>query len=745
VVECQHLLLRRLPNGRGLRPDHPGNHPGAAGTLTSDKIASQVRRSTTMSSDEHGRTRVTEAIAVLLFAVTVAEVIAAVVGAKVTGMTFEEAVGSYLVTNCAIGLSCAASGLLIAWHRPRNPVGWLLTAGGVLQTMTAAASPVLQVALERGWSNNAVRSILTVYEHAWPWSVSLFLPLALLLFPTGRLPGRWWRPMLWIGIIGGTLSALGSGPAANPDEPSSWLSLSYPDQFAFLWHVADWAVTATYLAALAGIVVRYRRGDERLRRQLLWLVLALMIMLIVQVIWGPLVEGLEVLNLLSIALIPISIAIAVLRYQLLDIRLVLSRTVLYVLLSAAVLGVYLGLVAVAGRVLANPGEGTTAVITLLIAVGFNPVRVRLQRLVDRALYGDRADPVRAVARIGEQLTSGDDRDLLRAVAGALRLPYAAMFVDDVAWASHGNAPAVTESVDLNYRGETVGRLVIGLRPGERSLASGDRAALELLAAPLAVAGHATRLSEALQRSREEIVSSREEERRRLRRDLHDGLGTALTGIAFQADAARNLVRTDPARAEALLASLRTEAADAISDVRRLVYELRPPSLDELGLLGAIRRQVDRLDSGSTSVTMDAPDSVPDLPAAVEVAAYRIVLEALTNATRHARARTIEVRVLVGDQLVISVEDDGGASAAWEPGVGMVAMRERTAELGGTLQAGPGIGGGRVAVNLPIGQTAPTSARRESATSPPQQESTATASATLPAGTTKELPVLEATP
>jgi signal transduction histidine kinase len=656
----------------------------------------------TMSSDEHGRTSLTKSIAGALFAVTVLEVVIAIVGAALTGSTLDEALNSYLVTNSAIGLSCAASGVLIAWHRPRNPVGWLLAAAGALYAMSAAVSPAFNLAFSRGWSVDSLRTVMTVYFFAWPWAITLCLPLALLLFPTGRMPSPRWRWLLWVGVVGGTVAAIGQVTAPSGFGINPWIALPNHDQLSWLWQLAEWVVDAIYLVSLVALVVRYRRGDEKLRRQLLWLVLSLTIAIVVQAVWGPLVDGLAVLNLLSIALVPISMTIAVLRYQLLDIRLVLSRTVLYLVLSALVLGVYLGLVAVAGLVLADPGRGTAAVITLLIAVGFNPVRVRLQRLVDRALYGDRVDPVRVVSRIGEQLAGGDERDVLRAVADALRLPYAAVLVDGVEWAAYGTAPVVTESIALEYRGLTVGRLVIGVRAGEAALARADRTALELLAAPLAVAARATRLSEELQRSREEIVSSREEERRRLRRDLHDGLGTALTGIAFQADAARNLVRSDPVRAEELLASLRNGAGEAIGDVRRLVYALRPPSLDELGLVGAIRRLVDRLDSGATSVTLSAPDTLPELPAAVEVAAYRIVLEALTNATRHARARTIEVTVrAVDDELEITVDDDGDATASWQPGVGMVAMRERTAELGGSLFAGPQATGGRVRACLPI--------------------------------------------
>lgn len=656
-----------------------------------------------MRSDGHGRTRVTSVIAVGLFVLTVIEVVATIVGGALVGMTFEDALNSYLVTNCVIGLSLAASGVLIAWQRPRNPVGWLLSAAGVLQTMTAAIAPLLPASIDRGWPLEVTRGILTVYFYAWPWSITVCLPLALLLFPHGRMPSPRWQWLVWVGAIGGVIAAIGLGSSPDEASISTWLTIANHRQLEMLWETANWVVTGTYGAALVALVVRYRRGDDQTRRQLLWLVLALIVAIVTQAVWGPLVNGFAVLNLLAIALIPISMTIAVLRYQLLDIRLVLSRTVLYLLLSTAVVLVYLALVGVTGLVVTDPASGRTAIIVLMIAVGFNPVRVRLQRIVDRALYGDRSDPVRVVSQIGEQLVGGDPHDVLRAVAHTLRLPSAALIISGTERASAGAQPDNTETITLTYQGVAVGELIIGVRSGDRALNRADRAALQLLAAPLSVAAYATRLSEDLQRSREEIISSREEERRRLRRDLHDGLGTALTGIAFQADAARNLVRTDPERAEALLAALRNGAAEAIGDVRRLVYALRPPSLDELGLLGALRRQVEHLDSGSTAVTMDAPVALPELPAAVEVAAYRIASEALTNAVRHAHARTIEVKVTVDDALEIAVIDDGDSAGPWQPGVGMVAMRERTAELGGSLRAGPDSAGGCVIVRLPIGQ------------------------------------------
>jgi two-component system, NarL family, sensor kinase len=225
-----------------------------------------------------------------------------------------------------------------------------------------------------------------------------------------------------------------------------------------------------------------------------------------------------------------------------------------------------------------------------------------------------------------------------------------------------------------------------------------------------VAVHATRLSAELQSSREKLVSAREEERRRIRRDLHDGLGPTLTGVAFSADAAANLITSDAAlsadtsRAVELLARLRADTRSAIADVRRLVDDLRPPALDELGLLGALQQRADqmsiRADGTAIRVVISA-SGLPTLPAALEVAAYRIATEALTNVVRHARATCAVLTLRCGTELEIDITDDGPPTDAWRPGVGLQAMQERAAELGGTFQAGPTPTGGQVQAHFPL--------------------------------------------
>ncbi|MGX6603272.1 sensor histidine kinase [Micromonosporaceae bacterium Da 78-11] len=215
-----------------------------------------------------------------------------------------------------------------------------------------------------------------------------------------------------------------------------------------------------------------------------------------------------------------------------------------------------------------------------------------------------------------------------------------------------------------------------------------------------------------------MVEGIEEERRRLRRDLHDGVGPRLTGPAYAADAARNVLGRDPERAAALLTGVRAEAGEAIAEVRRLVEGLRPPSLDQVGLVQALRlhaRHLLRPDGRRLLVEVLVPVPLPALGAAVEVTAYRIVVEALTNTARHADGGHAVVTLrLDGDALAVEIRDDGAARGPWQPGVGLTSMRERTELLGGSVAAGAGEDGGSVVATLPLVASVP---EQRSASSP----------------------------
>ncbi len=623
----------------------------------------------------------------------------------------------FVVTNAAIGLSLALAGWPIAYFHPRNLVGWSLLAGGCFYGSTATGISVL------AWLGEPTppwRVFATLTNGGWTWALALFIPLALVLFPDGRLPSRRWRWVVVVLVISGVLWT-----ATAVLDPKGGLTFElgipgYPAWSGFEqieWLLAAGGVLLPFglLASLAAVVVRYRRGSEQVRRQILWLLLAILIVLVCSTVESAIGAQSLVLGVVPILLIPLAIAIAVLRYQLLDIRLVFSRSVLYVLLTGGVVATYLVLVTLLDQTLRRQVSLNSSVLaTLVIALAFNPVRVRLQRLINRAFYGARQDPVRAMTEVGARLGSAAGSGLdgvLEALCQVMRLPAASIVVDGNEVAAYGELPGARHAVQLTS--DAPGELVVGLRSGESRLDPADERVLMLLAAPVAVAVQARRLADELRTSRERIITGREEERRRIRRDLHDGLGPVLTAVVLNADAARRLLETDPDRSSALLVNLRDQTIGAIEEIRRLVYELRPPALDGLGLLGALREYVAavsrRGDGVALDVTFDAPPVLGELPAAVEVATYRIATEALTNVIRHSTATTAAVRLSVeAGGLHLQVRDNGvNDGQEWHPGVGLTSIGERAAELGGQCDIEYGRGGCSISIVLPLAEGART--------------------------------------
>ncbi|MET0695219.1 MAG: two-component sensor histidine kinase, partial [Propionibacteriaceae bacterium] len=479
-----------------------------------------------------------QVFAAALGALSVVLAVLAAIVCVLVGWTWAEALDSFVLSNAWLGVTFATCGAILAWHRRRNPIGWLFLVGGLSQVTAAAAAPLGQLLVDVGAEVWLLRSVLTVFLWSWPLAIGLCIPLALLLFPDGKPPAPGWRPVVVGVIVTAPLFSLEMGLAPTPVEPGlplSYLTLPSYDALQPLWWAAELRGLLVYLLALVALGVRYLRGPESARRQLLWLILALVITLAAISVWG-LVANSSILVLFTIALIPIAVTVAVVRYQLLDIRLVLARALAWVLLSLAVLLAYVALVAVLDRFV-SAQLGRSALVTVVLVLVAAPVLPRLQRLVDGAVYGDRGNPSRVLAAFGDQLATGDS-DLagtVSTVRAALRLPYVALNRHGETVTSDGERPERTHQWPLTYQGHTVGELVLGLRSGERVVTSADRTVLGVLSAPLAVALHATEMSAELQESREQIVGAQAEERRRLRRELHDGLGPTLTGIAFTAD------------------------------------------------------------------------------------------------------------------------------------------------------------------------------------------------------------------
>jgi signal transduction histidine kinase len=499
---------------------------------------------------------------------------------------------------------------------------------------------------------------------------------------------------------------------------------------------------ATVLPAFYAQVYRYRHvSSPTERQQTKWVVYGFGLLLLLQVVSG--VPYLQERNLSpgetlplwvillavvtyfpSLAILPVALTVAVLRYRLWDIDIVINRTLVYGSLTAAVVGIYVVIVGSLGALFQSGGNLVISLAgTGIVAVLFQPLRARLQRSVNRLMFGERDDPYTVLGRLSERLevvvaSQSVLPIIVETVAEALKLPYAAIALEEgenlktVAEYEHTRplsawrcpsaretykvvaeykhtaaADGAAEILPLVYQAETIGQLILARRaPGEQ-FSQTDRRLLETIARQAGIAAYNVRLTQDLQRSRERLVTTREEERRRLRRDLHDGLGPVLASMSFKLDAIHNLVDRDPTAVKKMAEELKTEVQGALTDIRRIAYDLRPPALDELGLVGALKEhiasgnQVQRL-----KITLEAPANLPPLTAAVEVAAYRIALEAMTNVSRHARAHHCCVRLSLSRDLCLCLEvtDDGcGLPNAVREGVGLTSMRERAEELGGT--------------------------------------------------------------
>ncbi len=614
-----------------------------------------------------------------------------------------EAFAVYLVTMDAIFAAvCCAVAALVFWRRSDDRMG-LLTSLALLTFGTATFVFTLEALATR---HPALGLTVDFLHLLGAVSFSLFL----CLFPDGRFVPRWtrWVALVWI----------------------AWQSTRY---FFPEWHSSPeawylWTSAVVWSAALGTVVYaqghRYRRvSNAAQRQQIKWAVLgitsAISVFLVTMLALGAFVPvptssrslaahliGYGIVYVAMI-IIPLSIGIAILRYRLYDIDLVINRTLVYGALTTIVVLLYVLVVGGLGTVLQVQGSLIVSLIaTGLAAVMFQPLRDRLQRGVNHLIYGERDDPYGVLSRLGSRLESTLAPDaVLPAVTGTiqetLKLPYAEIQLRREGGfetaAAAGDPVENALYLPLVYGGETVGRLVVGPRAGDETFGPTERRLLEDLAHQIGASAHAAlmtdealRLSADLQRSRWRLVEAREEERRRLRRDLHDGLGPQLSSQTLTVDAALALMRRDPDAAEALLLDLKADAQDAVTDIRRLVYGLRPPALDDLGLLGALRESAAQYSAKGLDVSVEAPEGLPPLSAAVEVAAYRIAQEALTNVARHAGARSWTICLAIEETSVLRVEvsDDGRGMPDLREishvGVGLTSMRERAGELGGSL-------------------------------------------------------------
>jgi signal transduction histidine kinase len=618
--------------------------------------------------------------------------------------------------DLVVGSLFPLTGALIAVREPGNRCSWVLLSAGLVAVSAfshewaydgLARPGLLPVVPAATW--------LAAWTFAPYWLQVTLLPV---LFPDGRIESRRWRRFV-VGVLA-VVAAATLVAMFRPDSNVEGLGVRNPLaigpehvgnawRFLLLGPVLALAFVAAPVALVA-LAARQRRAAGRVRAQLQWLLLGFVACILVLVPGFLLPATVPVSHYLvavAFAMIPLAVAIAVVQHGLFDVQLVVNRAIVYLALTALGLTAYVGLLAVTG---ARAGRGAYApLLAAVIAAALTAARSRFQRFVDRRLFGARRDPYEVVRRVGVSVAAAEAPDealanLVATVREVLALPYAAVELVAVGGSAKctesGSPVAWVEDLPAVHRSRQLGVLRVGHRHRGERFRPEEASALGDIASRAASLLHAADLSADLQASRERIVAAREEERRRIRRDLHDGLGPELAGMALQLDSLASHLRDHPDLAERAV-RLRDRLQHTVTEVRRIVEGLRPSAIDELGLAEALRQL--GAAGAEPGFSVHVPATFGDLPAAVEVAAYRIAAEACTNVIRHAQASRCSIDAEVrGGWLTLTVADDGqGFGAEVAVGVGLQSLHDRANEVGGSLEIRSAPGGTTVSSRLPV--------------------------------------------
>ena len=607
----------------------------------------------------------------------------------------------------------------VFWRRPTDPAARAFLAVGTLTPAAATAYPLglgpIDLAGSRGvWPHLGGEIAFTL---ALGSAVAITLAFPWVRRRLQRKP-IWWAVVPLLPFAGYAVWAL-----AVADRRGSATG-----RLEGLITVSGAALAVSVPVMALAIVHGYLRSPTREDRTALRLVvLALGAALVVWLIVGEVPRSITGHPLVpwsvqALVLVPTVLAClvaAMLRYRLQEIDAAARRSLIQLIVASLIGAVFLA--AVGAVNLAADTSYASMVLGGVVALILLPLALGLRRGVSSLVYGDRAFPYRVVSelrRLDPVTAPGDAlHEMLTVLGRSLRLSFVSVEVfgssaDDRIATSIGEARGQPTDVVLSVGGATVGQLSLEVSPTREPFGPRDRRLLEDIGSQVGALVQAVTANRELQRSRERMVAAREEERRRVRRDLHDGLGPSLAALAIKLEVARDLIADDPDGAARLVGDLSEQARGDIGEVRRLVDGLRPPALDQLGLVSALRQRADehnaavRLGRGERSMTwtVRAEDGVEPLPAAVEVAAYRIVIEAVNNSLRHGHARSCAVGLARRDgSLTIEISDDGnGLPATPGTGVGIGSMRERAEELGGTFAMESASGHGtRILVTMPV--------------------------------------------
>lgn len=691
-------------------------------------------------------------------------------GLAIASWSYPPAVGydpwSSMLIRALIGLGAPVLGAILAGN-PRSVrygLWWCLLAIGF--GTTSAATAYVSFAVAQGTGPDSLGTAALLGDLGWVITTAA-LPFLLLLFPDGSPPTPRWRALSLtlataaaVAIVGALLTPEEAGTV--PIDRAALIS-AVPEVGMAMIVSGVVVLLAGNLPAVASLVARYRRAEPSQRAQIKWFGYAAVVFAATFAavvwwdapgVWDSVVEGVPVVVLY------IGVGVAVLRHRIYDIDLLINRTLVYGVLSAVVIGTYVGIVGYLSALFETRASlPLTLAATAVIALAFQPLRERVQRAVNRVLYGARDDPFAVVSKLARSLEAAIPADavlptVVETTAQALRLPHVSIWQnngDTVRLsAAYGARPAADsvatdDALDrvmsasapielaqlrssrlasalartratliypLHHRGSAVGLLCLAPRTAGEMWSSTDRATLGDLARHAGAAVHAATLTAELQRSlaelqrsRELLVTAQERERRRIQQDLHDGLGPTLAAIRMHLEAhldgeppADRGLRNTLERVDELV-------REAAADVRRIVGGLHPPTLAQLGLVPALRAHVEQFGRDVGIAARFSGQNGIAVSPAVELAVFRVAQEALTNAARHARASTVEVALSLSNSRMHLVVSDNGAGLPLDAaarGTGLAGMRERSELIGGqlTVESSPGKGT-RVELAIPF--------------------------------------------
>lgn len=634
----------------------------------------------------------------------------------------------------ALGIVFGMVGSLILRSHPRHAVGWLALLGGFSTCLAVFAGTYAGYSISHHQQLPATG--LAIWLRGWLWYPGLTLPFVLVpaLFPDGRLPSARWRPLVWAVVAGNlaqlvwvTLSELLFG-FPRPDGPwpvAGWLFDPLVTLSGLLWFLS-------LVAAVAALAVRFHRSTGVARRQLKWFLAAVVFQ---AVLWLASTALTPVTNLapylnpyfdvlipLGLLTMPVAIGVAILRDRLYDIDIVISRGLVYTALAAVITGAYLLVVVGIGLAVGTGGRpnlALSAAAIAVVAVFIQPLRARLQRLANRLVFGSTADPYAVLAQLS-RTPAGDVDHALEQIAqvvargmGSRRARVRLLLHGDQArtatWPAGASGP-FGQIFSVKHGGEIVGEI--------EAEGSGDQGLTDALTDHAGLALRALRLSaeldarlaqleaqaDELAASRTRLVQAQEAERRRLERDLHDGIQQDLVVLLAKAGLARNQLERDPASAAMTLAELQSSAQHAIADLRSLARGIHPAVLSSRGLVEAIGSIAERMPVG---VRVDADQAIRDVRYAPEIegAAYFVVTEGLANVLKHSGATEASVSISVrGSCLRVAIVDDGrGFDVRQAKESGLRGLRDRVAALGGHVELVTATSGTRLDVSLPTGE------------------------------------------